>query len=42
VVAQFVGFSAVGVLGAAILIGSAACFVLIGTMRVPALQKGAT
>ena len=41
-VAQFIGFSAIGTMSAVILIASAACFVLIGSLRMPALQHEAT
>jgi predicted MFS family arabinose efflux permease len=39
-VADILGFAAIGVFAGAILIASAACFVLIGALRVPALQAG--
>ena len=40
-VVEFAGFPAVGLVSAAVLIASAACFVLIGTLRAPALQPSA-
>ena len=39
-VADILGFAAIGMFAGAILIASAACFVLIGALRVPALQAG--
>ncbi len=39
-VAQFAGFAAIGWVSAVILIASAVCFVLIGSLRAPALQPG--
>ena len=39
-VAQFAGFAAIGWVSAVILIVSAVCFVLIGSLRAPALQPG--
>jgi predicted MFS family arabinose efflux permease len=39
-VADILGFAAIGMFAGAILIASAACFVLVGALRVPALQAG--
>jgi predicted MFS family arabinose efflux permease len=38
-VAQFAGFAAIGWVSAVILIASAVCFVVIGSLRAPALQR---